>query len=173
MSQPDRRAAVVALLDERRSGDPGTSVGNVGVDIALRGSGNGPFLCRFGDFEWVVDEPARRGGLDSGANPLAYFLSGAATCLLSHFMLFAIEEDVAIEDLRLRAAVQYDRSLPGGHFTDIAFDVSLRSTVEAGRMEDLFRRAQDACYTHRALRTSVTLTTSVEYNGKPLVVLVA
>lgn len=172
MSQPDRNA-VVELLEGRRSGRPDTSVGAERVDIELRGVGNGPYVCRKKGFEWTVDEPAERGGLDTGANPLAHFVSGAATCLLSHWMLCAIEEGIAVRDLRLRARMRFDRRLPGGRITEVVYDLSLRSDADAGTVEALARRAQESCYAHNTLAAAkVTLTTKIELNGEPLTTLV-
>ena len=172
MTEPDRDA-VMELLEGRRSGRPDTSIGAERVDIELRGVGNGPYVCRKKGFEWVVDEPSERGGLDTGANPLAYFVSGAATCLLSHWMLCAIEDEVAVDELRLRARMRFDRRMPGGRITEVFYDVALSSKADPEALEALARRAQDACYAHNTLAAAgVTMTTKIELNGEPLATLV-
>jgi uncharacterized OsmC-like protein len=167
------REAVRGLLAGRREPSSETAHGAERVEIALRGSGNGPFVCRKRDFEWVIDEPAERGGLDTGANPLAHFLSGSATCLLSHWLLLAIEDDIAFEDLTMRARMRFDRRLPGGRVTEMIYDVRFASTASREALERLARRAQDACYAHNTLAAAgVKLTTNIEANGEPLATLV-
>lgn len=172
-NQPNREA-VNELMAGRRSGRPDARFGAERVDIELRGAGNGPYVCRKKSFEWTVDEPEERGGTDIGANPLAHFVSGAATCLLSHWMLHAIEEGVPIEDLTLRARMRFDRSMPGGRITEVFYDVKLRSSAGPEALRALAERAQASCYAHNTLAAAnVTLTTTIELDGErlePLVV---
>lgn len=172
MEQVDR-VAVTRLLEGRRN-PPSEQVafGTERIDIELKGVGNGPFACRKKDWEWVVDEPPERGGQDTAPNPLAYFLSGSATCLLSHYMLCAISEGVPVEAIALTARMRFHRALSGGRITEVIYDLDLESAAPAERILGLAERAQDACYAHNTLRAASTaLTTNLRLNGEPLATL--
>jgi uncharacterized OsmC-like protein len=168
------QAAVMQLMEERRNPpSEDLTIGNERVDIELRGSGNGPFICRKKSWEWIVDEPPARGGRDTGANPLAYLISGAATCLLSHWMLYLIEAGAQVDGLKLRARMRFDRKIRGGKITQVIYDVSLASPGDREEILRLCELAQESCYAHNTLKAAgIPLTTSITLNGEPLATLV-
>jgi uncharacterized OsmC-like protein len=167
------RDAVTRLMEGRRNPpDEQVAVGNERVDIELVGIGNGPFRVRKKGWEWTVDEPPERGGTDSAANPLAYFLSGAATCLLSHYMLYAISEDVAIDAIELLARMRFDRRVHGGRITEVIYDIEIGSSASGEAIQALAERAQDSCYAHNTLAAAgVALTANLRLNGQDLATL--
>ena len=61
------------------------------------------------DFMFTIDEPKERGGKDRGPNPLAYFLAGAASCLLNQFLSDAIYRGVQLDNAELSARGHFDR----------------------------------------------------------------
>lgn len=163
------REAVKALLDNRDSGDgeEGFVHGAERVTIELEGNGNGPFRVRKGDFEFVVDEPSERGGQDSAPNPLAYFLGGAATCLLSHYMLCAIDQGMEFDALKVTARGRFNRVLTGGSFQEIIYDVKIDTPHDAAEVAALAERAESMCYAHNTLvEGKVAMTTNVQVNGQ-------
>lgn len=142
------------------------------VTIERVGEGNGPFRVRKRDFEFLVDEPPERGGTDSAPNPLAYFLAGAATCLLSHYMLCAIADDLRIDGLSLTARGRFNRRLTGGAFTEVVYDVKIESREERDAILRLAERAEEMCYAHNTLANAgVGLTQAVHLNGERVAVL--
>ena len=65
------------------------------------------------DFTFLVDEPAERGGMDRGPNPLAYFMAGAAACLMNQYLTDAIYRRVKLDDIELVARGHFDRRMGG------------------------------------------------------------
>src|SRR5690348_11688106 len=98
-------------------------------------------MVRKRSFTYLVDEPPQRGGQDTGPNPLAFFLGGAATCLLSHYMLVAIAEGVEFSSVKLTALGHYNRVLVGGAFRDITYDIRLESEHDASEVVALAEKA--------------------------------
>jgi len=120
------------------------------------------------DFTFLVDEPAERGGMDRGPNPLAYFMAGAAACLMNQYLTDAIYRDVKLDDIELVARGHFDRRM-GGSFTEMAYDIKLSSPSSRERVSSLVKEAQDMCYAHNTLKKAgVRITTNVYLNGKPL-----
>ena len=162
------RAAVVQLLQNREKAPDGEFVhGAERVSIELEGSGNGPFKVRKRSFEYLVDEPAERGGQDTAPNPLAFFLGGAATCLLSHCMLNAIADGISFDAVRATALGHFDRVLFGGAFKDITYEIRLESSHDPEQIAALAEKAEAMCYAHNTLvNGGVRMTTKVHVNGE-------
>ncbi len=172
---PDLVENVRELFEMRKAAEGDKpQVLNERVDVVLEGIGNGPFKVKKRDFEFIVDEPAARAGTDQGANPLAYFLGGAGTCYLSHFMLIAIRDGIAIDSLKLVARARFDRRLVGGILKNVVYDLRLESEASSSDIERTAREAEKACYAHNTLVSAgVELTTKVSLNEQPVVTLVA
>lgn len=168
----DREAIGKLLHDRGAPPDEEFVFGAERVTIELEGEGNGPFRVRKRDFSFVVDEPAERGGTDAGPNPLAYFLAGAASCLLSHYMLNMINDEVPVEALTLTARGHFNRRLYGGRFRDVVYDVRIQSPAKPETVRALVERAEAMCYAHNTLLAAgVTMITNVKLNGSELVTL--
>ena len=119
-------------------------------------------------FTFVVDEPAERGGTDEGPNPLAYFIAGAASCLVNQYLTDAIFRGVKIEGVELTARGHFDRRM-GGAFSEIIYDLKLTSPSPKDAILRLSKEAEDMCYAHNTLKKAgVKMTTNLFLNGRPL-----
>jgi len=54
-------------------------------------------------FKLTVDESPMYGGSGAGPNPLSYFITGAAACLMNQYIRLATASDVLIDDLEVTA----------------------------------------------------------------------
>lgn len=166
--------AIASLFAERGSGEDKAMHGAERVDIQLLGRGNGPWRARKGDFEFIIDEPPARAGIDAGPNPLAYFTAGAASCFLSHLMMFSIDGDVVYGSVRLAARGYFDRRLQGGSFTRFVYDLKIESDETADVVREVVGKAEKACYAHNTLaRAGIELTINLDLNGERVAELVA
>lgn len=119
-------------------------------------------------FAFVVDEPPERGGTDQGPNPLAYFIAGAASCLMNQFLTDAIYRGVKLDEIELTARGHFDRRM-GGAFTEIIYDLKLTSPSSKDAIARLSKEAEEMCYAHNTLKKAgVKMTTNILLNGKPL-----
>ncbi len=120
------------------------------------------------DFTFLVDEPPERGGTDGGANPLAYFLAGAASCLMNQFLTDAIYRDVDLQGFEMTARGHFNRKL-GGAFTDVIYDLRLTSASPKDAVLSLAKEAEEMCYAHQTLKKAgVNMTTNIFLNGTPI-----
>jgi len=117
---------------------------------------------------FYVDEPAERGGTDQGPNPLAYFIAGAASCLINQFLTDAIYRNVNLEDVQLAARGHFDRRM-GGAFEEIIYDLKLTSSSSEDDILSLAKEAEEMCYAHQTLKKAgVKMRTNIFLNGKPI-----
>jgi uncharacterized OsmC-like protein len=117
-------------------------------------------------FTFLVDEPEERGGTDKGPNPLAYFLAGAASCLMNQYLTDAVYREVKLEGIELTARGHFDRRM-GGSFTEIVYDLRLTSPSSEEAIVSLSKEAEDMCYAHQTLmKAGVKVTTNLFLNGK-------
>lgn len=172
---PEHVASVRRVLDLRAQAElEGGVVLNERVDIRLEGNGNGPFHVAKGDFNYVVDEPAIRAGRDTAPNPLAYFLGGAATCYLSHFMMQAISREMLIDALEMTARGRFDRRAVGGHLQRVVYELRIETSARPDDVTEVAASAEKMCYAHNTLvKADVEIETRVILNGDEIVVLVA
>ena len=120
------------------------------------------------DFVFYVDEPEDRGGTDQGPNPLAYFIAGAASCLINQLLTDAIYRGVVLEDVEMVARGNFDRRM-GGAFTEVIYDLRLTSPSSKEDILSLATEAEEMCYAHQTLRKAgVKMTTNIFLNGKPV-----
>ena len=87
--------------------------------------------ARKGKFTFAVDEPPERGGTDEGPNPLAYFIAGAASCLINQYLTDAIYRGVQLDEVAMTARAHFDRRM-GGAFTEVIYDLRLSSPSPKG-----------------------------------------
>lgn len=119
-------------------------------------------------FAFVIDEPAERGGTDEGPNPLAYFIAGAASCLANQYLTDAIFRGVKLEDMELTARGHFDRRM-GGAFSEIIYDIRLKSPSPKEAIVSLSKEAEDMCYAHNTLKKAgVKMSTNLFLNGNPV-----
>ena len=118
------------------------------------------------DFKFIVDEPEERGGRDKGPNPLAYFMAGAASCLMTQCITDAVYRGVKLDNIELAARGHFDRRL-GGAFSEITYDLKLESKAPKKAITSLAKEAERMCYAHNTLKKAgVKMTTNVFLNGK-------
>jgi len=119
-------------------------------------------------FTFAVDEPAERGGTDRGPNPLAYFIAGAASCLINQFLTDAIYRGIDLKSVEMTARGHFNRKM-GGAFTDIVYDLRLSSPSPRKEVASLAKEAEDMCYAHQTLKyAGVKMVTNIVLNGSPL-----
>jgi len=119
-------------------------------------------------FVFYVDEPADRGGTDQGPNPLAYFIAGAASCLINQFLTDAIYRGVELEGVELSARGHFDRRM-GGAFNEIVYDLKLKSPSSKKDILSLANEAELMCYAHQTLKKAgVKMVTNISLNGNPI-----
>ena len=138
--------------------------------IDLRRVSHLKFEARKGPFKFLVDEPTERGGTNKAPNPLAYFVAGAASCLLNQYATLAIARDVRLDDIQLTARGHFDRRLDGA-FEEVIYDIKLESSASPGSLVALAREAERMCYAHNTLKNAgVKMTTNLYLNGKQIAV---
>ncbi len=126
------------------------------------------FEARKRDFVFTVDEPAERGGTDQGPNPLAYFMAGAASCLMNQYATAAIASGITLDDLQMTARGHFDRRI-GGAFDEMIYDVRISSKAPKNAILELSKEAEEMCYAHNTLRKAgLRMTTNLHLNGEPL-----
>jgi uncharacterized OsmC-like protein len=138
--------------------------------IDLRRVSHLKFEARKGSFKFLVDEPAERGGTNKAPNPLAYFIAGAASCLLNQYATLAIARDLQLDDIQLTARGHFDRRL-GGAFEEVVYDIKLKSAARQESVVSLAKEAERMCYAHNTLKKAgVKMVTNLYLNGRQLAV---
>lgn len=168
--------AIKQLVNIRMGGEGDRPLfGAERVDVELVGQYNGPFRVKKNDFAFIIDEPIERGGSNTAANPLAYFLGGAAGCLMSQWMIWATAKNIDIESFVINAIGHFDRRLVHGYFKEIIYEARIESKLsDKFVFEDLAKQAQEMCYAHNTLaRAGVKMVTNVYLNGSFLKTLIA
>ncbi len=116
-------------------------------------------------FKFTVDEPRERGGKDLGPNPLAYFLAGAASCLMNQYATDAVYRNVSLDGFEMTARGHFDRRM-GGAFSDIVYDIRISSPASKEQIISLAKEAEEMCYAHNTLkRAGVTMVSKIFLNG--------
>jgi len=133
--------------------------------VDLKRVSNLKFEARKRQFTFYIDEPPDRGGTDQGPNPLAYFIAGAASCLMNQYAVLAISTDLPIDDMELTARGHFDRRI-GGAFEEVVYDLRLKSIASREAILHLSKEAEKMCYAHATLkRAGVKVQTNLFLNG--------
>jgi uncharacterized OsmC-like protein len=157
--------AVVKREDAERRGLREPKIGTHRIDIELVEQLH--LRASFGRFSFTTDEPPERGGTDQGLPPLAHFVAGAASCLLTQYAKLAIAKDVQLETMKAVARGHFDRRV-GGAFTDIIYEIAIESTADEDTIRAIAREAELMCYAHNTLKNVVRMHTHLTLNGKRL-----
>ena len=167
VSNPALDATIREHVKKRHEGDDAEFLfGSERVD--LRRTDHLTLEARKRDFTFVVDEPPERGGLDRGPNPLAYFMAGAAACLVNQYLTDAVFRGVKLDDISLVARGHFDRRM-GGSFTEVIYDIKITSTSSEEKILSLAREAEEMCYAHNTLKKAgVRMVTNITLNGRSL-----
>jgi uncharacterized OsmC-like protein len=129
------------------------------------------FEVRKRDFAFYVDEPNERGGTDEAPNPLAYFIAGAASCLLNQYATLAIARDVPLEGMELTARGHFDRRI-GGAFQEVVYDLRVTARTQKESIIELAKEAERMCYAHNTLKKAgVKMVTNLFLNAEQIATL--
>lgn len=161
---PDSAVAVRNEDSERRSLSE-SRIGTQRIDIQL--IEHLCFQASFGRFSFTIDEPPERGGTDRGLPPLAYFVAGAASCLMTQYAKLAIAKSVPLASMKAVARGHFDRRM-GGAFTDMIYDITIESPATEDAIRGIAREAESMCYAHNTLEKTVHMQTILTLNGKRL-----
>jgi uncharacterized OsmC-like protein len=131
------------------AGDEGFLFGAERVDI--KRVAHLKFEARKRDFSFIIDEPPERGGTDEGPNPLAYFIAGAASCLMNQYAVLAIARDLHLDGMELTARGRLDRRI-GGSFSEIIYDLRITSKEPREKILELSEEADRMCYATNTLK---------------------
>jgi uncharacterized OsmC-like protein len=158
-------AAVVKREDHERRSLSDVEIGTQRVDIEL--AEQLCFRASFGRFSFTIDEPPERGGTDAGLPPLAYFIAGAASCLMTQYAKLAIAKDVKLTSMEAVARGHFDRRI-GGAFQDMIYEIAIESPATEKAIGEIAREAELMCYAHNTLKKSLRIQTNLTLNGKRL-----
>ena len=157
--------AFVRREDSARRSLRDSKIGTQRIDIELVEQLR--FQASFGRFSFTIDEPPERGGTDQGLPPLAYFLAGAASCLMTQYAKLAIAKSVPLASMKAVARGHLDRRM-GGAFTDMIYDITIESPATKDTISGIAREAESMCYAHNTLKKTVHMQTILTLNGKRL-----
>lgn len=158
-------AAVVKREDEERRALRQPKIGTHRIDLELVEQLR--FKASLGGFTFTIDEPPERGGTDAGLPPLAYFVAGAASCLMTQYAKLAIAKDVPLKSMKAVARGHFDRRV-GGAFTDMIYEITIESSASEEAIREIAREAESMCYAHSTLKKAVRMKTKLMLNRKPL-----
>lgn len=117
------------------------------------------------EFTVTIDEPPKNGGTNTGPNPLGYFLIGAAACFFNQVAKVVIIRDLKVDTLEMTARMHVDLAKPGGHITDLIYDVKLSGTEDKTKLEEMLHEAEGMCFVHQTLKRAIPLTSNINMNG--------
>ncbi len=162
----ERRAIIKAHALKRSEKD---GLAQVKAVVRLEGVHEGDVKHRIKTegFEFFSDEPPERGGTNTGPGPLSYFMGGALACLMNQYVRVAAIEDLDIEDFKVNARAHFEMKVRGS-FTDIFYDIHIKSKEDADKIRGLSKKAEDYCYVHNTLLKAVSVKTNLYLNDKLL-----
>jgi uncharacterized OsmC-like protein len=158
-------AAIVKTEDNERRNLTEAKIGTQRIDLELVEQLH--FKASFGRFSFTIDEPPERGGTDAGLPPLAYFVAGTTSCLMTQYMKLTIAKDIPLTSMKAVARGHFDRRV-GGAFRDIIYEITIESPASAEAIREVAREAELMCYAHNTLKNSVQMKTNLRLNGKQL-----
>lgn len=157
--------AVVRRGDIERRGLKEAELGTQRIDVELVEQLR--FKASSGRFSFTIDEPPQRGGTDAGLPPLAYFVGGAVSCLLTQYAKLAIAKDVRLTSMKAVARGHFDRRMSGA-FRDMIYEIAIESPAGEDAVREIAREAELMCFAHNTLKSTVRMRTNLTLNGKCL-----
>ena len=111
-------------------------------------------------FEMATGEGPYHGGARSAPPPLAYFVTGLATCFLTQLRAFAPSVGVTLGEAAVRARVEWEAHLdgPGPYVARgraITLDMDIDSPAGLDKLRELVGVASKACYVEALLAVPV------------------
>ncbi len=117
--------------------------------------------------QWYADESKERGGICKGPSPLSYFLSSMGFCQFVHYAEHAIVDETRIESLNMKVSGTIVAQRPR-RFTDISYEVRIRSPESEEMIRQLAKKAAEDCYVTNTLKKSCHVTGTIILNGKTI-----
>lgn len=154
--------------DKRITARPGDSTGTIRVDVHTLG--HLKLEGKMGRFQVISDEPEDRGGTDTGPSPLAYFLSGAAFCLIMQYARIIIIEKMDVDSVEMTLRGHFDRRISGS-FDYLIYEIRLSGKDTPQKIKELAEKAEEHCYVHNTLKKAVKITSKISLNDRPLTTL--
>ncbi len=115
-------------------------------------------------FEFLADEPPERGGLGRGPGPLAYFVSGAASCLLMKYADVVLAKDLPVDDLKMMARAHFQQDLPR-RMQDMVVEIHVEGGISEEALRELAHEAGERCFVSNTLDKAIPITKEVYLNG--------
>ena len=112
----------------------------------------------------IIDEPAKRGGTDTGPDPLAHFVAGMGACLLNQFIRLTIASDIDLAFTHMTASGDFSRDV-GGSFSGFTHEVFANGSASQDEIDTLTNTAGNYCYAFTTMRLAVPMTTILQVNG--------
>jgi uncharacterized OsmC-like protein len=144
---------------------PGRPAITMSIDIE---AGNGlAYVARRKGSEdqlMLIDEPARRGGTNTGPAPLTYFVAGLGSCLLNQFIRLSIVNNLELAFTKTTVSGDFNRDVGGG-FNSFTQTIFAEGAATDGEFKLLAESAGDYCYTQTTLRQVIPMTTILQVNG--------
>jgi uncharacterized OsmC-like protein len=162
---PELKEAIIKFDQDRVGG--GQELGTIRTD--LRNVEHLHHEAKLREFTVTIDEPLKNGGTNTGPNPFGYFLIGAAACFFNQFAKVAIMRDLKIDTLEMTARGHVNLSKPGGHMTDIIYDVRLTGSESKEKLLAMLDEAEGMCFVHQTLKRAIPLTANLSLNGEEVV----
>ena len=154
---------IVKGEDEERRTLAEAKIGTQRVDVEL--VEHLRFQASSGRFSFTIDEPPERGGTDAGPPPLAYFVAGATSCLMTQYAKLAIAKDVQVKSMKAVTRGHFDRRV-GGAFKDMIYEIAIEGTADEDAIKAIAREAESMCFVHNTLKNAVRMETHLTLNGK-------
>jgi uncharacterized OsmC-like protein len=119
------------------------------------------------DLVWYSDESKERGGTGKGPSPLSYFMSSLGFCQMVHYVEHCAVENLKLDSLDFKVEGKISPQKPV-RFTDVIYEVQIRSGEGDERVKELARNAAEDCYVTNTLRRSCNVNGIVFHNGKKI-----
>lgn len=147
----------------------------VSVELASRGKMLTEGRTNYsGDFTVFADEPPLLGGEGSAPLPLDYLLLSVGFCLLTQVALCAKALKVGVESSKATVHGRFEKRgsiLAGtveGVCEEVSVELTLTSPDDPGRVAEVVRLAESACFVSSALANPVPVRHSTVLNGREL-----
>jgi putative redox protein len=119
------------------------------------------------DIVWYSDESKDRGGTGKGPSPLSYFMSSLGFCQMVHYVEHCSVENLELDSLDIKVEGKISPQKPV-RFTDVTYEVQIRSGESDERVKDLARKAAEDCYVTNTLRRSSNVNGIIFHNGNKI-----
>ena len=161
---PELKDAIIKFDEARAKG--GQELGTIRTD--LRNIEHLHHEAKLREFTVTIDEPEKNGGTNKGPNPFGYFVIGAAACFFNQIAKVTIMNNLKIDTLEMTARAHVDLAKPGGHMTDVVYDVRLTGSETKENLIGMLKEAEGMCFVHQTLKRAVPLTSNISLNGSDI-----